>query len=480
MNQTSKKAVLYLRVSTEEQVDNFSLGIQDEICRKEAERQHYQIDKSFREEGKSAKNIAGRPELIKMLEYCRRNKKKIKAVIVYRLDRVSRSTSDYLAVRKKLNDYGISIISATEPTGNGPTEKLIETILAGFAQLDNDIRGERARNGMYARFKSGLTSSPAPFGYIKVNGYALKDKASFDKLRKAWELMSTGTKSTVEMVEIMNKWGFKRVKDGKKYKLTYKFLLNLFRSKFYAGILESKTYKEEARGQHVPMITMETFLKVQEILDGRNSKKVDLNKRNVNNEDFPLRRFIKCSKCNYCFTGSWSRGRCGKRYAYYFCGNCNGNKYTPVSVIHNAVKQFLKEVNLDKIALLLSLLTNSVFKNRCAKLKERQRIANNQLQKLSAQRQSLIDKNLTGIYSDDVFKEQFKIVDEQLKNMMVLKDSLTLDEYAIENIRNYIKDKMDNLSNIFDKLDVKQKRTLISFLFPNGFIWNYPGLRIRK
>src|ERR1035437_4861063 len=109
MKPVEKKAVLYLRVSTEEQVDNFSLGTQDELCKKEAERRHLEIDKIFREEGKSAKNIVGRPVLIKLLEYCRRNKKRIDAVIVYRLDRVSRSTSDYLAVRKKLSDYGISI-----------------------------------------------------------------------------------------------------------------------------------------------------------------------------------------------------------------------------------------------------------------------------------------------------------------------------------------------------------------------------------
>ena len=45
-----------------------------------------------------------------------------------------------LAIRKKLTENGVTIVSATEPTGDSPTEKLVETILAGFAQLDNDIR----------------------------------------------------------------------------------------------------------------------------------------------------------------------------------------------------------------------------------------------------------------------------------------------------------------------------------------------------
>jgi DNA invertase Pin-like site-specific DNA recombinase len=480
MKVASKKAVLYLRVSTEEQVDNFSLGTQDELCKKEAERRHLEIDKIFREEGKSAKNIVGRPVLIKLLEYCRRNKNRIAAVIVYRLDRVSRSTADYLAVRKKLSDYGISIISATEPTGDGPTEKLIETILAGFAQLDNDIRSERAKNGMYARFKSGLTSSPAPFGYTKINGYVMKDEASFDKIRKAWELMATGTKSTKEMTEIMSKWGFKRVKDGKRFKMSYKFVLRIFRSKFYAGILSSSTYNEDVQGQHIPMITMEMYSKIQELLDKRNDSKFNIVKRNVNNEDFPLRRLVKCSKCRFSFTGSWSTGKAGGKFPYYYCGNCKGLKYTSRKILHEAFFQLLKKADAKQLELLSSLLTNCIYQYRQKRLQQRRRISDNQIFRLNGQKQSIIDKNLAGVYSDDVFKEQYGIVEEQLKGLLMLKDSLLFDGYTIENIRNYVKSNLANLPQAFELLDVKQKRTFIGLIFPQGFVWNYPGLEIRK
>src|SRR3989344_6219555 len=143
-----KNAILYLRVSSEEQVENFSLGTQEEICRREAVRRDYEIVEVFREEGRSAKNIDGRPELLKLLEFCRRNRRTIDAVFIYRLDRIFRQTQDYLYIRKRLFDYGISIISANEPTGNSPTDKLLETIMASFAQHDNDVRSERTRNGM--------------------------------------------------------------------------------------------------------------------------------------------------------------------------------------------------------------------------------------------------------------------------------------------------------------------------------------------
>lgn len=479
MKPVSKKVVLYLRVSTEEQVDNFSLGTQEEICKKEAERRHFKIDKIYREEGKSAKTIAGRPLLIKLLEYCRKNKRKIAAVLVYRLDRISRSTADYLAVRKKLTESGINIISATEPTGDSPTEKLVETILAGFAQLDNDIRSERSKNGMFARFQSGLFSSIPPLGYIKVNGFVMKDEASFDKLKKAWELMATGTKSSREMAEIMNKWGFKRAKNGKRFKITYKFILRIFRSKFYAGILTSPRYTEEAKGQHIPMITMETYLKVQEILDGRSNAKVSLRK-DVYNEDFPLRRFIKCGKCNYGYTASWSTGRLGGRYPYYHCTNKCKSSYIPRATFHDAFAQLLREVDVSKLRLLTLMLVNKIQQYRVARLKQRERITAQQIQKLTSQKQSMIDKNLAGVYPDDVFKEQFPLIEDQLKNISILSNTLPFEKFNLENVRQSVLKNIEDLPVAFEQCDIRQKRTFIGLLFPQGLVWNYPGLTVRQ
>lgn len=93
--------VLYLRVSSEEQVENYSLSNQEYTCTKEAERRGFTILETFREEGASAKT-ANRPELIKLLEYCRKHKNNIGSVMVYRIDRLARQTSDYLAIRRKL------------------------------------------------------------------------------------------------------------------------------------------------------------------------------------------------------------------------------------------------------------------------------------------------------------------------------------------------------------------------------------------
>ena len=120
---------------------------------------------------------------MKFLEFCRRNRKNIDAVFVYRINKISLQTSDYLAIRKRLSYYNISIISANEPTGNSPTEKLLEKIIASFAQHDNDVRSERTKNVMRARFLSELCIGKVPIGYVMGNRYALMDK-NFEKMKK--------------------------------------------------------------------------------------------------------------------------------------------------------------------------------------------------------------------------------------------------------------------------------------------------------
>ncbi len=206
----SKNAIIYLRVSTEEQVENYSLDTQERICKQEAERRGLDIVQIFREEGRSAKTITGRPILIESLEYCRKNKRNLGAFLVYRLDRLSRQTSDYLSIRRKLVECEIALISASEPTGNSPTERFVETMLASFAQMDNDVRSERTKNGLRARFLAGLISGTVPLGYKNENGYTVKDPSTWDNVKKAWDLMSTGSKTLSEMANLLNDWGVKQ------------------------------------------------------------------------------------------------------------------------------------------------------------------------------------------------------------------------------------------------------------------------------
>lgn len=471
----SKRAVIYLRVSSEEQVDNFSLETQGDICKKEAAKRGYEVVEIFREEGKSAKTIVGRSALLSLLDYCRKKSNRIEAVFVYRLDRISRQTADYLAIRKKLAESGTTIISSTEPTGDSPTEKLVETILAGFAQLDNDIRSERTKNGLRARFLAGLTGAKPPLGYILQNGYAVKDTATWDAMKWAWGILATGSKSLAEMATIMNAKGLRKVVKGKEFKLRAQTVNRIFRSKFYMGVITSTSYPEEVKGQHVPMITEHQFYKVQAILDGRNVNKVALAKRNHDNPEFPLRRIIRCGKCGSGMTAAWSKGRSSK-YAYYRCSNKCQNSSIKVMDLENAVVSLLKEVTPKEVCTNLFItFIMKTYQERLSRLQKIKNQSDDEMVRLQQMRKLLVEKNLSGVYSDDIFKEQNAIIEEKITQAQIAKDDETIDKYNMEDLTSFIKTLLADLGETYKRSSISQLRVLLGSIFPTGLAWNYTG-----
>lgn len=431
----------------------------------------------FTEEGRSAKTIIGRPVLVELLEFCRKNKKTIDALIVYRLDRVSRQLQDYLAIRKKFTEYDIMMISASEPTGNSPTERFIESMLASFAQMDNDVKSERTRNGLRARFLSGLTSGVAPLGYKRENGYAIKDPEKWDKVKEAWGLMATGTKTLKDMAELMNKWGLRYVFHGKENPIRKQSLSKIFRSKYYMGILTSSRYPEEIRGQHLPMVTEELFYRVQAVIDGRNTSiHIPIARRNKDNREFPLRRLVFCGICGNALTAGWSKGR-HARYAYYRCQGACKAPSIPADKVHDGAMHYLSSISPTKEGLdaFIALLRRTYYQ-RVTQLQKRKDEADKELKRLYEQRQALIQKNLSGIYSDDIFKEQNKLIEGQIAAVQMTKDDVLLAKYNLEAVVKFMKDKFANLGRTYQMSTLSQTRVLLGSIFPSGLQWGYPGL----
>jgi site-specific DNA recombinase len=161
-------AVIYVRVSTKEQTENLSLPTQLRACEEYCQREGYEVVERFREEGESAKT-ADRTELQKLLNFCRTHKGKVHFVIVYNLTRFAREKYDHVALRALLKSLGISLRSVTEPIDDTSTGKLMEGVLAAFAQFDNDVRSERTRAGMRMALEQGRWMFIPPVGYLNAH-----------------------------------------------------------------------------------------------------------------------------------------------------------------------------------------------------------------------------------------------------------------------------------------------------------------------
>ncbi len=160
-------AVIYVRVSTKEQTENLSLPTQLRACEEYCRRHGYEVLERFHEEGESAKTT-DRSQLQSLLTFCRLNKGRVHFVIVFNLTRFAPDKYDHFALRSHLQSLGISLRSATEPIDDTSTGKLMEGVLAAFAQFDNDVRSDRTRAGMRAALELGRWVFLAPLGYINA------------------------------------------------------------------------------------------------------------------------------------------------------------------------------------------------------------------------------------------------------------------------------------------------------------------------
>lgn len=462
-------AVLYLRVSSEDQVKNFSLDTQLDICTTAAERMGYKIIQVFREEGASAKT-ANRPELIKLLEYCRANKNNINSVLVYKIDRMARETSDYLSIKKKLLECGIKLESATEPTGTSPVETFVETLLAANAQLDNEIRGERARNGMHKKFQSGVPMGHPPLGYkrVMVNNRSTfcPDNPTFDVIRKFWTLMGTGTVTLVQISKIMNEHGV--TVRGKP--ITKQYASKLFKKSTYAGFICSPKYPgEEVDITFEPMITRELYYRVQGIIRSRRTRP-DKTQRVVTNPLFPLRGHIYCFHCLKPYTAGSVRGR-SKLYPKYWCQNCEHSKSVSSEMIDNQLKQLLRQVVPAPEAVdYFEFILRATYQKRIEQFNEIRKTAEKDVLELKATYSRLIDTYLSKMMTEEMYNEQRIKIEDKIDSAKIVANDSLCDKLDVEGMVGFMRALFKDLPKAYEVSSLYQKKMLIGSIYPTGLL----------
>lgn len=339
------KGVIYCRVSSKEQIEGTSLESQQAACREYAHSKNIEVVRVFVEQGESAK-FADRTQLLELIEFCRKNKGSVNALLVWKVDRFARNVADHFSVKATLGKCGVRIVSVTEPIDTNPEGKLMETILAGFAQFDNDIRAMRTVQGMKRKIREGIFPWGPPYGYrSSVSGSEKKthadvpDEPAFSLIRKAFTEFSTGAHTQTQMARLMASWGLAPVHSASFAPQTvYQLLTN----PFYAGILIDPWTGQEFPGKHVPLVTPEIFARVQGVIRGRNRSL----SHQIHREEFPLRGFARCDACQHAITGAYSRGR-NSTYPYYLCRNplcTRRGKSLPTAVVHEEFTSFLDDI----------------------------------------------------------------------------------------------------------------------------------------
>jgi site-specific DNA recombinase len=468
------KGIIYTRVSSEEQVKGTSLEFQEELCRNYCKQKGIDIVADFREEGESAKNLSlnNRHQFLAALEFCRKQKKQIDAFVVLRVDRFARNTEDHFAIRKVLRDYGTTLHSVTEPIGDKPAEKFIETVLAGAAEYDNALRKQRCTEGMQSRINQGIYPWKPPIGYIclqakkkgeKKNQADPIDPKTFPIIQQALKNFATGDYTLTEITRQLDH--NKSITPQFTTKLFDKYLL------FYAGFIRNPWSNEKVQGKHTPMITEEELFQIQCIRGGKNPT---IRKRMNFSPIFPLRRTIKCGKCSRYLTAAKSKGKYNI-YPYYFCQNKVCPQYGKCfskEIIENDFSKFISSIKPGKEY--LSFLENiipTVWKGQLDKYNSTLNIFNEQIKNLESKKKRIYDMYEDGIYTREEFilrKNAIETDTTSVKNNFKAND---ISDHNPTQIMHYVANFLSNMDKQWKEMTAALKHEFCNLIFPEGIFY---------
>lgn len=189
MSKEGKRCVIYVRVSTENQVDGFSLDAQRNNLKRYVEREGMILENIYEDAGKSGKSIEGRPAFKKLLKDIE-NGLAIEYVLVYKLSRFGRNAADILNSIEFIQSYDINLIAAEEGIDSSQTSgKLLISVLSAVSEIERENILEQTMNGRKEKARQGgWNGGFAPYGYQLVNGELLENPEESPIIREIFKL----------------------------------------------------------------------------------------------------------------------------------------------------------------------------------------------------------------------------------------------------------------------------------------------------
>ena len=456
-----KNAVIYCRVSTEEQAKfGYSLQSQEKICRSYAIQNGFIVIKVFIEEGKSAKNL-NRPELQKLMGFVEQKINNVSALIIYTTDRLSRNTSDFLIIDSLLRKNKIALLSPIENIDDTSFGRFSKTLRSAIAQLDNDTKGDRTRSGMREAIKQGRwlwNLQGYTFGSDNLGKRLLfpNDKATY--VIKAFDLAEKGVYAQLEIVRMLKLDGFNISKQT-----LCKTLLN----PVYCGLLPDKYNQnngEYIKAIHTPLIKQETYFRVLGILTNRHHTVVP---KRRNNPLFPLRRCMICSICKKIMTGSVAQGK-KIRVPYYHCQNKGCPRFQK-KVVEAKYLEYLERISPNKGFLpVFKEIVLDKFEEKVAQAREYIRKTEKGIADLKIEKIKIMDLLIREVVNEKDGKERLNEINSRIAEKEILINE-NKDSYDFEEGWRFAEVFINNVASIWKNGDLDLKQRIQGLITPAGF-----------
>lgn len=432
---------IYIRVSTEEQAkDGFSIAAQKEKLTKYAEVSDWFVFDYYIDNGISGKNIKDRPEMHRLLRDIELGN--INNVLVYKLDRLTRSLMNLMELIQFFERYNCSLNSQTErlDTSNAVGRMFVK-IIGTFAEFERENLAERVSFGYEEKTRQGnYTNTNGVFGYDYVVGEQclLINEEEAEQVRRIYELYLRGN-SFCSIANTFNLEGIESKRGGMWAAATIKSILTnpLYIGRVRYGVskkLHARSF--ERQGNNIPVIIEEKiWRRVQQVIQRRTSNRI----RRYPSQNSYFFGVTRCQQCGGKMIARQQKQH-GSTYITYFCSNkvlhlCDAKGFS-----HNKMEAaFLQYIDYFSFILpnesLMETGHNNYREKKFANYKKRLKLLIKRKEKI---RDNFIQESLSvenyKLLIEQVEKKE-KIIQEKIKNILdTVGDSKDISFYDVKDI----------------------------------------------
>jgi len=370
----SKLCVVYSRISSWSQMEWWGLSSQETRCEQYTKMNWYTTINSFRDEWISWW-LLERPAIRSLFafvdQYNKANTEKITILVTDDISRFARDYTVHLELKKELLRRGMKLETVNMKFEATPVGKFIEWIMALNSQLFRENNAQNVTDKDEARLIKWYRPFCYPIGFKTekaIDGWKLliRDEPNATIITEALELYADDVLNSLQDVVrfFERKWlQLHRKQAGKTWPIKiYKTLVSrILKNILYSGHIEyTKTTRDRKTGfiknnwnvslrewQHEWFITLETYYKIQDKLNGKGKQYPKLQKKV--NDNFPLRWFLACDCCGLPLSSGISRWKTTRVPYYTFNKKCAcKNKSINAVNLHDKFDHVVKDLAVDR------------------------------------------------------------------------------------------------------------------------------------
>jgi len=504
MYREGKKCVLYSRVSTEMQVDGYSLEGQVTCMKNFANREEMTVVHNYEDAGKSGKSIEGRPAFKKMLSDIESGQS-VDYILVYKLSRFGRNAADILNSLELIQTYDVNLICIEEGIDSSQTSgKLHISVLSAVAEIERENILEQTMNGRREKARQGLwNGGPAPYGYTLKDNKLYINEDEAELVRLIYDKYVNTTIGYSGIAKYLNLQGIKKVvrTDRMIEEWSAHFINLILENPVYCGkIAYGRRTLEKVKGKknEYKRINATDYITVDGLHESLVSEEIwnkAQDKRQATGQKFAskygkdrthlLTGLLKCPVCGgpmYANRHCWTKkDGTYKGVGYYVCGRnkhdrgkfCDYKADLKKSVIEPLVIEAVKEIVSEKyFAQAIKDRIGSIGKND--DIDKEIRNFENRLNEIELNKARL-EKEIDALPFDAKFRERklhdmnarldgmyetIAEIEELISDANLRKKAMEEEAITLENIYKILL----NFSGLFDIINEDEQKNLLSYL----------------